>query len=85
VLTEFTVATRISSIVLVGLGLAAAIPGLVSAPESVLLALWGAGLFALHSLLRSGVVVPATSHADAPAIGNALPALPARLGRPVAN
>ncbi len=48
------VAIRISSLAFVGLAIASAIPGLLAAPESVVLALWGAGLVALNVLLKAG-------------------------------
>ncbi len=57
VLSEIIAAARFSPVVFVSLGVAAAVPGIVSAPESVHLLLWGTGLIALNSLLRSGPAV----------------------------
>lgn len=77
-------ALRISAIVLVGLGGAVAVPGLVSAPESLVLTLWGAGLFALSFLLKAGPALPGAVPVPAVRLQAHAP-LTTPLGRPVEN
>ncbi len=84
VLTDDPVAIRISAILLVGLGAVVAVPGLVSAPESLVLTLWGAGLFALNFLLKAGLALPTAVPAPAVRLQSHSP-LTTSLGQPVEN